>query len=374
MLEVRELPWENAQSTLNEAWYGLMETGDRHLSHAPEWLEILCRAHGKLDGLRVFVVSDGDAIVGIVPYVIHRTRMLKVPLSMLQIGGNFGAYHNDLLAPGRETDVLRACLEHARGRWHVVFAHQIVADGATAEALRAGCDDLSSGVLEYAGEASPYLAVESDWATLLASKSGNFRSNLKRKEKALRKEGELEDRWYRGAEGADELLDAIFDIEAHSWKVDAQLAITQHDHEQGLYRELVPWLARAGHLYANVLWLDGVAVAYHLCTFWNGKVTNLKTSFREGINKKASPGAVVITKSLERSFADGAREFDFLGGAQHHKMLWTESVRPHANLYLFSRHVRSRGITAAKRLIHKIRGGAAEHEDTVRRREAISSP
>jgi hypothetical protein len=60
-------------------------------------------------------------------------------------------------------------------------------------------------------------------------------------------------------------------------------------------------------------------------------------------------------------------EFDFLGDAQHHKLLWTDQVRQHGSYYLFSRRLRARAVGLAKSVMTRLRRSDFNH--IVRRRE-----
>lgn len=344
-----ELSFDKALSQYADEWRRLVNDGDLNVSMSPEFVHASARSVRRLEQMRVLAATSGGRLIGVVPFYIDRVHMHGVPLLMLSLGSNLIAYHHEIVAPGFEAEMLLALLADPARPWHVFRAESLTRGGPTQRALDTVASRVGSESVRYAADASPYLPITQTWTQYLAGRSANFRYNLKRKEKALQKAGAVEERWLERPEDAEEVLRCMRHVESKSWKSDLDVAVTSKPSEMTYYDELVPFLAHRGLLFANVIYLDGAPVAYHLCYRFRGRVGNLKTSF-DNSHGSASPGAVVIQNAIRRSFDIGVREFDFLGDDQHHKRLWTENVRPHDSTFLFSRHWRARIIGTLKQL------------------------
>jgi CelD/BcsL family acetyltransferase involved in cellulose biosynthesis len=345
------LGWEEFTPALLAEWRGLLEAGDLHLSLGPDWVRVVAMAHGRLGDVRLFVGRRNGTLFGVIPFFAQRARMFRIPVMALGLAGNVVSYHHELVAPGHEAELLDAWLDSRP--WDVFIASGLRKGGPSARAALEVADRRGSYLLRLPGEQSPYLPITSTWERFLAAKSRNFRSNLNRKEKRLAAAGTLEERWFRSADDVDELFRCMLTVEANSWKAVAGIAITGRPHEQEYYRLLLPVLAERGQLAANALYLDGSPVAYHLCYSSQGRVGNLKTSFQDRF-QELSPGAVVIARAIRKVFEEGAQEFDFHGGPQAHKSLWTEEVREHETLYLFSRRMKARSVGILKAVANRI--------------------
>ena len=367
-LEVREHGFEAAHARFGEQWHKLLKRGGLNISLAPEFVRAAAASVGLLDKVRVLAAHCGSELVGVMPFVPTATKMFAIPMKVLSLAGNLVSYHHELVAPDCQTELLRACLRDPKRSWHVLQMDNVPVDGPTGQALRRLAHEERFALVAYSGDVAPYLPIAQSWDQFLASKSGNFRSNLKRKEKSLLKGGTLGERWFHSVEDVAELYRCMQAIESKSWKSTAEVAVTAEGNEGIYYKELLPFLAGRGLLFANVLYLTGEPVAYHLCYFHEGQVGNMKTSFDEA-RQSFSPGAVVIQRAIEKAFEAGAHEFDFLGDDQYHKRLWTDSARAHQTYFLFSRDLRARAIGHVKAVLQARR--KADFRAVIRRSEAL---
>jgi CelD/BcsL family acetyltransferase involved in cellulose biosynthesis len=231
-------------------------------------------------------------------------------------------------------------LASVRG-WEVLQFANVPVDGETAGAVRTLAAELRTPLQTLPSDESPWLPLEESWEKLLASKNKKFRYKVRHRRDLLDKNGPWDLRWYEHGTRIDELLQAILQIEAVSWKAAEGVDIPSRPHEVEYHRQLLPFLARQGALLANVIYIGTQPAAYCLCCRDGDWVGNLKTSFDQSL-EKLSPGAVVIDTAIERAFALGAKEFDFLGNAGSHKAAWTSNVRSHADYFLFAPRLKAR--------------------------------
>lgn len=361
-MRIEELSWEDGVTRLADPWRKLLAAADGNYSFSPEWMHAAATAFGLAPALRVLAAFDGQELVGVVPYRLSRTRICGLPLRALDPAGSvLVTYHHELVTLDRHAELLRDLLD--RTGWHLFRAEMLTTGGATDRALADVAAARGYGVHTFDGEASPYLTIDRTWEEYLATKSSNFRYNLRRKEKNVLKAGQAEHKWLTSAGDVEELQRCMLDIEAASWKVSAGIAVSSREHERRYYAELLPALAARGTLLANVLRVAGEPIAYTICSSWNGKVCQMKTTFKEA-RGKLSPGAVTIQYAVQRAFETGAREFDFLGDQAAHKGHWSDECRAHRTCHVFSRRLMAR----AAHLIRK------HGKRLVRRRVPVEGP
>jgi CelD/BcsL family acetyltransferase involved in cellulose biosynthesis len=337
----RTLRWTEVDASLRERWSQLVARQKLNPTLEPDWIEIVARAlRGPGQEPSLYVEEEGGTLTAVVPFYISRVRMSGVPMTVVQPASNLISYHAELVTSAAQRDVLTRMLASVRG-WDVLQFGNVDVDSLTADAVRSLAAELRTPLQTLPGDQSPWLALEESWEKLLASKNKKFRYKVRHRRDLLDKNGPWELRWYEDGSRTDELLDAILKIEAVSWKAAEGVDIPSRPHEVEYHRQLLPFLARQGALLANVIYIGEKPAAYCLCCRHGEWVGNLKTSFDQSL-EKLSPGSVVIDTSIERAFALGAKEFDFLGNAGSHKLAWTSNLRTHADYFLFAPRLKAR--------------------------------
>ncbi len=330
-------------SQVKELWGSLVASGDYNPSLHPNWLGATLTAWGLSSSTRVAVVRHADT-VAVIPLLIRRRTLMGLPLQALELASNVFCYHAEVVCSGN----LEAALTELLGArslpaWDVFRIDNLVSDGRTAQAIRAL--DLFAGISARAGERSPYTPIDRDWTAYLATRAKKVRANVLRSQRMMKEAGETGMAWYESNSDVQRLLDDMLQIEARSWKSDAGVAIVAGTPQCEYYQRLLPWLADIGALVANVLYIKEQPSAYTLCAAWQGWIGQLKTSF---VAELRDAGSRVIHSSLERAFQRGGREYDFLGDLAPHKTRWADCVRPHEDLWAFSRGLKGRVFSKLK--------------------------
>jgi CelD/BcsL family acetyltransferase involved in cellulose biosynthesis len=344
---VRLFDWDSAARELNGVWSGLITSGGFNPSLHPDWLGITLSVWGLSSSASVALVQEEGRCLAIVPFLLRRRTLAGIPLRCLELCSNVLAYHAEIVAEGDLERALRLLLADRRlPAWDALRLSNVTESGVTARAVRAVADGMDCGVSSRRGERSPYLRIESPWESYLKTRPKKLRSNITRCERIMRDAGESGMTWYEAGSDVSSLLNEMLAVESGSWKSGAGIAIAADSPEAAYYTRLLPWLAQHGML-ANVLYVHGKPSAYALCANWGGWIGQLKTSFSAELR---DAGSRVIQASLERAFERGAREYDFLGDAAFHKLRWTESVRPHEDLWMFAPSLRGKMLAGLKRI------------------------
>jgi CelD/BcsL family acetyltransferase involved in cellulose biosynthesis len=363
------LPLAAACERYGADWERLVRETRLDMSMLPGWLAAAAHAHGLEARVRVAVARTSGEVAGVLPFLEIERRMHGLTVLVRELPGNaLMCYHPAFVTAAAHEELLQAVLSAGPRPCDVLAAPAMDPSSAGASAVRRLASGRGLALAVHAGERSPFLPIDRTWDELLASKSSNFRYTLQRKEKALKKRGQVTEREYRTPADVAELLRAMLHVEARSWKVTAGMAVSDRAVESRYYELLLPWLAERGALYANSLLLDGEPIAYSLCYVWLDRFAQAKTTFDEQ-HKDASPGLIVNRRAIEHAFRAGAREFDFLGDVMPHKTHWTAETRTHESLFVFNRTWRGVVLGAAKALTGRL--GRREAAATVGRGEHV---
>lgn len=342
-------PLDHALASWRDAWHALVCSLGRNPSLLPGWVEVAAVAQGTAADVEVLIGARSDQLVAAIPFRRSVRRQLGLPRRIIDLGAGLVNYHYELVANCSPQEALAALTDQVcrSGGWHVLVASNVPVGSATDIALL-DSSYAPAHVRWESRERSPYLPLTGDWAGYLAGRNKAFRYAVRRQQRDIESSGRAQMRWLNAPEQVDELWRAVTHIESRSWKAREGRAITSRAEEEKYNRSLLPYLASSGTLLANVLYIDDMPVAYSLCCAHRGWVGHLKTTFDDAYGK-LRVGAFVIQAAVERSFADGHTEFDFLGDAAPHKLEWTSHLREHRDYFVYADGVLSRAVLFARR-------------------------
>lgn len=344
--------WNRAITELRGTWIDLLDGGGFNPSLHPDWLGLSMTAKGMMAESRVVLAQTANGNTAILPVIFRRRIVSGLPMRCMDLCSNYMSYHAELLASGGFEDLLLEILTSKElPAWDVFRLDNLVSGGRTARAMDGLAAARAAPTLRYEAEQSPYISISAPWPDYLRSLSKKMRANITRCVRSTQQAGETGMVWYGHDGDVDRLFADILEVESLSWKASENTAIRPDTIEGRYHKLLLPWLERNG-LMANVLYVREKPVAYVLCARWRGWVGQLKTSFSRDIR---DAGFRVIQASIERAFAAGEREYDFLGDAAPHKLRWTDRIRGHEHRWLFARHWRGKALHAAKRCVDGLR-------------------
>lgn len=339
-LATRKLPWTQLTAAFKQEWSDLLQSARADLSLAPEWFASTVHARSADNCAYVFAIYDGNRLIGVLPHVDRRNHVLGIPVSTAESPGSYLVANHPGLIAGDAQVVLGAILDHSNS-CDVLVLPNLPIDSATLAAVYQLAGTRGLIAVSRPGHSSPYLSIATSWDEFIASKDKKLRYKVRNSLKDLEAAGTVREEWITSATQCDRFYADMLQIESHSWKVAAGMAISGSELEQAYYRRLLPFLAQRDALRANAIYLDENPVAYSLCYLSQGAFRQLKTSFDDR-HAKLSPGSAVLHRALQRAFEAGGCEFDFLGDMMQHKNHWASGVREHRTVYLFLRSWRGR--------------------------------
>jgi CelD/BcsL family acetyltransferase involved in cellulose biosynthesis len=170
---------------------------------------------------------------------------------------------------------------------------------------------------------SPYLQIDGDWERFERGLSAKFVADLRRRRRAVEREGELSLDVGDGTVRLHELLDEAFRVEPSGWKAQRGTAIVSSPRTRRFYTELAEWAGAAGYLRLAFLRLDGRPLAFEYALEGGGAWYFLKGGV-EPDAKRFAPGKLLAHAMIRRAFESGLHSFEFLGADE----LWKSDWRP----------------------------------------------
>lgn len=244
--------------------------------------------------------ADGGLVV-VVPLYAWRRRLPRV---LRYLGHGPGDELGPIYARG-DQDLAARALRMALDEldWDVFLGEQMPGQD--------GWSDLLDG-RTWRREASPTLLLPATWDEYVAGRSANFRQQLRRREEALAREGDVTTR-LADPTTLDGDLDALFALHRARWGP----APSDFD-DTPFHRELAREALARGWLRLWLLELDGRPIAaWH--GFRVGPVASYYQAGRDPSFERFSIGFVLMAHSIRSAIAEGASEYRFGRGDEPFK-------------------------------------------------------
>jgi CelD/BcsL family acetyltransferase involved in cellulose biosynthesis len=310
---------------LAEEWDALVDRVRGGPFLRPEWIDAWWRAFGA-GRLELLTARRAGRLVGIAP--LYRRHGVIRSLS------NWHTPAFGFLSEDAETEsvLVKTSVARTRRRTTLSFLER---EGSTFSSCLAHGESARFRVLTRTLLRSPYLELEGDWASYERSLKTTFRRDLARRLRRLHEQGRVSFEIFDGRDRLDELLTEGFGVEASSWKGRDGTAVVTHSRTRQFYWAIARWAASQGWLRLAFLRLDGYPLAFHCGLEEGGVYYPLKGGYDPRFSK-FSPGSLMVQFTLEHAFATGLRRYEFLGGDEPYKLVWSGSCRSIVLLHLFA--------------------------------------
>ncbi len=301
-------------------WRELAVVNARPMS-LPEWaLAWLAHRAPATGAVRVAVVRERDRVIGLAPMFVEegkpgRTdyRFIGAPIPRL----------TPLAVPGREWDVaeaVAAVLATATPSPDVIAleGHPLVSQWP--QALAHGWPGRAAPwhvqyFIQHAPVTTLGMATFDEW---LATKSHNFRSEMRRRRRRFGDAGGLARVSTRDTLGKD--VEALLSLHRARWSNRGRSEIVAY--EEGVRRIFIQVgdaLLDTGGFRLLVLEVDGQPIAAHVYAAAGGEVVFINGGWDERY-AKLSPSVLCLLEAIEDAIRRGERRFDLGPGAQPYKL------------------------------------------------------
>ncbi|WP_446809575.1 GNAT family N-acetyltransferase [Methylomonas sp. 2BW1-5-20] len=230
-------------------------------------------------------------------------------------------------------------------RTDIIRLWPLAEDSGLAEAVDAALRDAGFWVQRYANSYNRFEATAGlDYETYFAQRSANLRYNVRRRQRALEKSGQLELLLYTEPAELETAMADYVAVTLGSWKKPSTMMSDD-------IRELIILAAAKGCLRLGVLRFDGVAAAVQLWIVTGGVAHCARLAYQEA-HKHLAVGVVLtnfmIAHVLDR---DRVRKIDFGFGDEDYKSGWMKDVHHYSGVMAFNPATRAGSYQAAKHIL-----------------------
>jgi CelD/BcsL family acetyltransferase involved in cellulose biosynthesis len=277
-----------------------------------EWADVWWRHFG--DGRTACPLVCRDAS-GSAVAILPLYEAFRRPLRVLRfIGGGAGDELGPVCAPGEPGVAAALRRAPARLRAQVLLAERLPA--AHGPAVGESWAAALGGTL-LRRESSPVVDLAGlDWDAYLATRSSNFRSQVRRKERKLAREAGLAFRLASEPERLHDDLDTMFRLHRARWQGTDSGALAGA--REDFHREFAPLALDRGWLRLWFAEADGEPVAAYY-GFRFGDSDSYYQLGRDPAWDRYSPGLVLLAHAVRDATEAGRREFRFLRGDEDYK-------------------------------------------------------
>jgi CelD/BcsL family acetyltransferase involved in cellulose biosynthesis len=336
-----------ALDQLEDLWAPLTEAcGNPFLSW--EWASTWWRHFGEGRAQRMLGCRDGDGnLVAIAPLYLESAG----PLRTLRLVGHFPADELGLVcSPHLAVEVGRCLRDHLRGDrgWDLLLAERVPAAVGVREPM------LGRRIRT---EPMPELRIEaSSWDDFLASRSANFRGQVRNYERRLLREHGLEFRLADDPQRLDEDMETLFSLHRRSWRSRGEEGAFSPELAD-FHREFAALALRRGWLRLWIASLDGEPAAA-----WYGFRLNGADWFYQGgrdpERERESIGFVLMAHTVRDAVENGIGCYRLLLGAEEYKKRFSNEV-PEVETFVVTRTMRGRLALTAALARERLRAGRA---------------
>ncbi|MEX0900033.1 MAG: GNAT family N-acetyltransferase [Gammaproteobacteria bacterium] len=331
---------------LGDAWDSLVERsgiGHPFVDHA--WICAWWAAFGKGKTLHVITVMDGETLIGAAPLMVTEQRILGLKACALESIANDHTPRFDLVvAPDHAALAYAAIWRHlteGRAAWDLIQLRQLPVDSMTIRRLKESAKQYGLPVGTWNSERSPYVTFDGTWDDYFSGLGYNHKRNVGKGLRRLQREGEVELEVVSTPEALDDALTEGMRIEALAWKEDAGTAMLSRADVQAFYESFARDSAERGMLRLFFLVHNGKRIAFSYGLQHKRTIFVLKGGYDPEF-ARYSPYNVLYALVFQHGFSADLAGYDFLGHDEPFKMKWTNTVREHCWIYLFSRSLRGR--------------------------------
>jgi len=311
---------------LEDEWRRLaVQRGNGFLT--PDWCGAWSRHYGDEHVAFVPVLRDPEgALRGLLPLALPRSghpRVCRIA------GANLGDRFHPICEPEAEAEVAAAAgeaLAEAPEPWSVISLDHIQVDTPWVKALgEATGRRLSSRSRIAAPLPLIDIATHDSWDDYLATRSSNFRQQVRRFPRRAEREAEVRVRRTESAAELEADMSTFFDLHDRRFREDGGSSLSA-ERARSFHRDFARAALEQGWLRLWFLELDGSPAA----AWYGWRLGERYSYYNSGFDpafSALSPGLVLISAVIESAFEEGAAEFDFLLGEESYKYRFAERER-----------------------------------------------
>jgi CelD/BcsL family acetyltransferase involved in cellulose biosynthesis len=283
-----------------------------------------------LDPCLLRIATPDGTTAGIAPFYFERLGVRANRLGFLGDRAVGSEYLGVVARSGHEGEVARSVatwLGEATPQWHLAELSGLREDDPADQELERALDARSARA---AAEEHPCaaIALPADADEYFASLGSKFRQSYRQRTNKLLRTCQV--RFFRTETDAElrDHLEVMFRLHQAHWTKRGMPGAFADPRMQSFYLDVSQRLLRTGSLRFWQLEVDGVIRACQYGFAYDGVLHSLQEAYDSELSVPGVGGLGVVLRGhvLRSAIAEGLRSYDFLGGAEDHKLRWGASV------------------------------------------------
>jgi CelD/BcsL family acetyltransferase involved in cellulose biosynthesis len=247
---------------------------------------------------------------------------------------------DDTFMPTAIVCVCRLILEHRR-EWDYLELSDIRADSIAATVFRTTLESCGMTPRALFSSMCPYVRLPETPEVFAANLDPVLRQNMKRRSRALSREGSVEFCTIRDAREIESAFDDLLRLHQARFGVRGCESAFLDPRVRAFHRGTLKSLSQAGCVRIRLLKLQGRTIA----VLYGFSIRQKLLSYQCGIDPSYSRfgvGKLLISFALEDEIRNHGSEFDFLRGNEPYKTDWATGTRQLYTLLFFDEHGKSK--------------------------------
>jgi CelD/BcsL family acetyltransferase involved in cellulose biosynthesis len=329
-LRTQVLRGPDAWDEVRDAWENLSSSGNtvNHF-HLFEWADALGRQFARGPGARWFRAEDEAGPVAVLPFRVERSRP-----AIARVLTSYPRKADGIMATRADVSAIRTALFAdcaATGEpIHVISLNALRTDSTWFKLFSSTAQITPEPV--HGGFCAIDTSISSEeW---FSSCSRNLRSNLRRAEAKLERQGNCRRVVATDPDEVRAAFDNFVDLEVSGWKGDSG-ALANRSEQRAMLRQFVTDYARTGNLSLRSLWIDDELAASQISFRFQHRCVLLKLAYDERFSSVA-PGNILMADLVTASCEDPAvKVLDLLSAAPWYQR-WNADTYPTHQARLFN--------------------------------------
>jgi len=336
---------ENEFALLKEQWEGLFNNsvdGSIYLTY--QWIYTWWQHFGKKVELNLVIFEEDDKIIGIVPLMVKKYRLVFINVNALEVIGANNINHVGLFLRGHEKKGIEAFFKYIReelSNRKLILRLSFVPDDYPVahkiyQYMTTGTDNF--GVYSKLVTLAPYIPLPSSWDEYYGSIGRRRRKVLKRSLGALEKKHRVDFGFFDDTT-LNEGLKTLFNLHQARWESENVRGIFSGESMRNFYAAVAREFMNSGWLRFSYLTIDDEIAYVEFNYELAGKLYSA-TAARNIKFAEYGVGHIHQMYLIKYAINNNLTEIDLLKGDEPYKLYWAKSARKYHELLFKKRNHR----------------------------------
>lgn len=302
------------------------------------WWHTLGKEYEDNQNLFVLLIKDKGEYIGIIPLKTSRVKYRGFKIKKIGFIESEISPHLDFILTSKREESIREVINFLKGQklWDILVLRKFEEDSENYRLLKKILEEENTTIGIKPGLPDPIIQIDGDWDNFFSGRSVKFRKSLRNKINKAEKFGQLKVEKISEVDNIRKSLPLIFDISKRSWKSKIGQALPDNKMDIDFYTDLTDKLGKKGWINIWLLKNEDKPIAFEYHMKHNGIVYPIRADFDEAY-RQLSPGSILEYNIIKSLFEDReVKEYDSCGNDYKYLQNWTDILKNHVNIHIFS--------------------------------------